>query len=112
MALNRVVPFIYLRTRHFASHHGRDSAIGCGTGAPDIPALAHVLLDLRRRRRFGEFHGAIFDQRRRALVLDTVAEALYLRLGWTKAGVIPNYALVSRRKVVRYHNLLQAALSA
>jgi len=31
------------------------------------------------------------------LVLDTVtggdAERLYLRMGWTKAGVIPNYAL-------------------
>jgi hypothetical protein len=31
------------------------------------------------------------------LVLDTVtggdAERLYMRLGWTKAGVIPNYAL-------------------
>jgi len=34
---------------------------------------------------------------KKLLVLDTVtggpAEALYLRLGWTKAGVIPNYAL-------------------
>jgi GNAT superfamily N-acetyltransferase len=32
------------------------------------------------------------------LVLDTVtggqAEKLYLRMGWTKAGIIPNYALV------------------
>ena len=31
------------------------------------------------------------------LVLDTVtggdAERLYMRMGWTKAGVIPNYAL-------------------
>jgi hypothetical protein len=31
------------------------------------------------------------------LVLDTVtggdAERLYMRLGWTKAGIIPNYAL-------------------
>lgn len=31
------------------------------------------------------------------LVLDTVtggdAERLYMRLGWTRAGIIPNYAL-------------------
>jgi len=35
--------------------------------------------------------------RKTLLVLDTVtggdAERLYLRLGWTKAGIIPNYAL-------------------
>jgi GNAT superfamily N-acetyltransferase len=45
------------------------------------------------------------------LVLDTVtggdAERLYERLGWTRVGVVPDYALFPRRTALRHDLLLQ-----
>jgi hypothetical protein len=53
---------------------------------------------LRRRRRLGELHAAVRARGGRTLlVLDTAvdgdAERIYARIGWTRVGVIPAYAL-------------------
>lgn len=70
---------------------------------PHRADLAKLLVHRRARQRgVGEAlmraaEGAALDCGKTLLVLDTaseVAERLYTRLGWTRCGTIPNYALL------------------
>ena len=70
---------------------------------PHRADIAKMLVHRRARRRglaealLRAAEAAAADMAKTVLVLDTVtggdAERLYARLGWTKVGVIPDYAL-------------------